>query len=337
MERRELEKQIQKRHLSGAYLLDGTEEYLKKKALNDMIRIVCEGGMEELNSTTLENPSVDELIAACETIPFMSEKRIVVVPDASYLTGRAEADERLKDYIVHLPPFCVLVFYCHGKVDARKALVKQIAKLGAYVTFSAMGDSELNAWICQMFQEAGKNCTSQVASQLAFVAGSDANLLMGEIGKLIGHSGDKPDITVEDVQAVTTQSSEYAAFEIVNAVMDNQESKAFALMRKMLAAGESRIGILAMLERQYRMLQHTSIMRYEKKTTDEMASLLGAKPFVVNKYLQQLRHISPGQVRDSVKLCIETEYRIKSGQLNQEGALEAMMLRLFEMRRNKES
>lgn len=138
---------------------------------------------------------------------------------------------------------------------------------------------------------------------------------------------------MEDIQAVTTRSSEYAAFEIVNAVMDNQESRAFALMRDMLAAGESRIGILAMLERQYRMLQHVSIMRYEKKSMNEMTVLLGMKSFVINKYLQQLRQLTPKQVRESVKLCIDTEFRIKSGQLNQEGALEAMMIQLFEMRR----
>ena len=122
-------------------------------------------------------------------------------------------------------------------------------------------------------------------------------------------------------------------YEIVNAVMDNQESRAFALMRDMLAAGESRIGILAMLERQYRMLQHVSIMRYEKKSMNEMTVLLGMKSFVINKYLQQLRQLTPKQVREAVKLCIDTEFRIKSGQLNQEGALEAMMIQLFEMRR----
>ena len=78
-------------------------------------------------------------------------------------------------------------------------------------------------------------------------------------------------------------------------------------------------------------------MRYEKKNMDEMTALLGMKSFVINKYLQQLRHLTPRQVRDSVKLCIDTEFRIKSGQLNQEGALEAMMLRLFEMRRGGNS
>ncbi len=335
MERKELEKQIREKRLNGVYLLDGTEEYLKQSALKAMIRAVCEGSMEELNCSRLENPTANELMAACETIPFLSEKRIVIVQDPPFLTGRAEADDKLRDYLIHVPTSCVLVFVCHGKVDARKALVKQISKTGSYVSFSTMGDAELNSFIVNYFKENGKTCSLGTASQLVFVAGSDANLLRAEMEKLIGHSGEREEILVEDIQAITTRSTEYTAFEIITAVMNNQESRAFALMRDMLGAGENRIGILAMLERQYRMLQHVSIMRLEKKTQDQMATLLGQKSFAVGKYLQQLRSISPTQVRDSVKLCVETEYKIKSGRLNQEGALEALMIKLFEMRRTR--
>ncbi len=335
MDRKELEKQIAGNRLSGVYLLDGTEEYLKQKALKAMIDAVCGGGMEALNCSRMDNPTTDELMAACETIPFMSEKRIVIVQDPPYLSGRSDADEKLRDYMIHVPPTCVLVFVCHGKVDARKALPKQIGKIGGYVTFSPMGDAELSSFICDYFRKNGKTCTPATASQLVFVAGGDATLLTNEMEKLIGHCGEREEITQEDIQAVTTRSTEYMAFDIINAVMNNQESRAFALMRDMLAAGENRIGILAMLERQYRMLQHVSIMRLEKKNQDQMAALLGQKSFAVSKYLQQLRSISPVQVRDSVQLCVDTEYKIKSGRLNQEGALEALMIALFEMRRAK--
>ena len=334
MDRKELAKQIQGGHLSGVYLLDGPEEHLKQEAVAGMIRVVSDGPMGDLNVATLDNPETDELIAACETLPFLSEKRLIMVKDPPYLSGRAEADDRLKDYLIHVPPFCVLVFICHGKVDARKSLVRQIGKTGQVITFSPMGDADLNAWIRDAFQSAGKVCSVAVASQLAFVAGSDTALLLGEIGKLISYSGDAEEITMEDIAAVTSRSSEYAAFEIINAVMDNEESRAFSLMRDMLLGGETRIGILAMLERQYRMLQHVSIMKRENRTQDEMARLLDVKPFVVGRYLQQLRRLSARTVRESVKLCIDTEYRIKSGQLNQEGALEALMIRLFELRRN---
>ncbi|MBR1685295.1 MAG: DNA polymerase III subunit delta [Clostridia bacterium] len=335
MERTTFEKQLAAGKLSGVYLLDGNEEYLKQRALHRMIDTVCENALKELNSTIMENPTTDDLMAACETMPFMSEKRIVVVPDPPYLTGRSEADEALKDYLVHVPQSCVLVFICHGKVDARKALVKQIAKAGTQVTYSTLEETELNSFIRDAFKEAGKNCSVHVAAQLAFVAGSDAALLMNEIGKLVSLSGERDEITEEDIQAVTTRSAEYTAYEIVNAVMENKESKAFSLMRDMLSAGESRISILAMVERQYRMLQHVHIMRYEKKTQDQMAQLLGAKPFVVGKYLQQARAISARQARDSVKMCVDTEYAIKSGKLNQDGAVEALLLKLFEMRAPK--
>ena len=68
------------------------------------------------------------------------------------------------------------------------------------------------------------------------------------------------------------------------------------------------------------------------KTQEQMASLMGMKSFVVGKYLQQARMLTPRQLRDSVQLCLDTEYAIKSGRLNQEGALEALIIKLFAMR-----
>lgn len=334
MDRKELEKQIQAGKVNGVYLLDGTDEYLKQRALKNMISCAIGSGMEELNLSNLNNPSTNELIAACETIPFMSEKRVVVVRDAPYLTDREDGEDKLKDYLIHVPVSTVLIFFCHGKTDSRKSFVKGIEKTGAHVCFSPMTEGEVNLFIREAFREQGKVCSNQVASQLAFVAGSDTSQLMNEIGKLTAYAGERKEIAMEDIDKIVTRSTEFAAFAIVNAVMENREARAFALMRDMLAAGESRISILAMIERQFRMIQHTHIMKHEKKTQEQMLALLGVKSsYVVNIYLQQTRQIPPALARDSVKLCVDTEYGIKSGRLNQEGALEALLLKLFEMRR----
>jgi hypothetical protein len=40
-------------------------------------------------------------------------------------------------------------------------------------------------------------------------------------------------------------------------------------------------------------------------------------------------------VRDAVDAWIDTEYRVKSGQINLEGSLEALLLRLFAAHRAK--
>lgn len=331
MDRKAFFQAVKTGQLRGVYLLEGVEENIKSAALAALRKALLPEGMEELNETVMENPATSAIIAAAETLPFLADKRLVVVREHAALL-RSEADDKLLDYLPTLPDSCVLVFYHRGKADMRKKLYKTIDKCGQVVSFAQLNDAELGDWIRQQLQKAGKDCTGATASLLAFTAGSDTMLLRTELEKLIGFAGDRTQITDDDVRAVATRSVEYTVFNMVDAVVAGQESRAFALMRDMLTAGEERVGILAMLLRQYRMLQHVKIMQYEKRTPQQIQEALGVKGFVAQRYVQQARGLTGSQVKQAVEICLDTEYRIKSGQLNQEGALEAAMLKLFALR-----
>lgn len=86
-------------------------------------------------------------MAACETLPFASDKRLVVVRELNGTTGRSEAEERLVSYIPKVPDSCVLVIYVRGKADGRKKLYSAVKKKGGIVSFEPLGDAELNGWI----------------------------------------------------------------------------------------------------------------------------------------------------------------------------------------------
>ena len=101
----------------------------------------------------------------------------------------------------------------------------------------------------------------------------------------------------------------------------------------MLLSGSDRIGILAMLLRQYRLLQHVKIMQFEKKSAQEIKQRLGVAPFAAERCIRQAAAYSGKEIKQAVDICLDTEYRIKSGRLNQEGALEAAMLAIFALRR----
>lgn len=323
---------IKKKDLRGAYLFEGTEENIKASALAALRKALLPEGMEDLNETLLENPATSALIAAAETLPFMADQRLVIVREHSALL-RGESDDKLMDYLPHVPDSCVLVFYHRGKADGKKKLYKTIDKHGAVVSFNPLRDAELNDWIMQRIQKAGKACASQTAALLAFTSGSDTMLLRAEIDKLIAYAGDRSTITEDDVRAVATRSAEFTVFNMVDAVVAGQETKAFSLLADMLTSGQERIGILAMLLRQYRILQQIKIMQYEKRTTPQMQEALNARGFIFDRYLAQSRLLTGGQVKQAVDICLSTEYLIKSGQLNQEGALEAAMLKLFALKR----
>ena len=81
--------------VSGAYLFEGVEENIKSVTLAALRKAVLADGLAELNESVMENPSAGEIIAACETLPFASDKRLVVVRELNGTTGRSEAEERL--------------------------------------------------------------------------------------------------------------------------------------------------------------------------------------------------------------------------------------------------
>ncbi|MBQ2954220.1 MAG: DNA polymerase III subunit delta [Clostridia bacterium] len=331
--RREFHQLIQSGQVSGAYLFQGPEENLKAAALNALRKALLPEGLEELNESTLDNPAADAVIAACETLPFMADKRLVILRDLAGLTGRAEAEEKLVSYLPQVPDSCVLILLARGTPDGRKKIPAAMKKLERVVTFSPMTAEELDQWIIRAFQQLGKGCAPQVASLLSFTAGTDTALLHTEIEKLAALAGDRGEILESDVQAVATRSTEYNVFQMVDAVVAGQESRAFALLRDMLTGGEERLGILAMLLRQFRLMQHVLIMRYEKVPNAEIQKRLGLSPYAAEQMIRKAASYSGGAIKQAVDICLTTEYKVKSGQMNQEGSLEAAMLQIFALRR----
>lgn len=125
--------------VSGAYLFEGVEENIKSVTLAALRKAVLADGMAELNESVMENPSAGEIIAACETLPFASDKRLVVVRELNGTTGRSEAEERLVSYIPKVPDSCVLVIYVRGKADGRKKLYSAVKKKGGHRIVRAAG------------------------------------------------------------------------------------------------------------------------------------------------------------------------------------------------------
>lgn len=256
MDRKEFTQLIKAGTVSGAYLFEGVEENIKAATLQALRKAILPEGMEELNESLMDAPDASAIIAACETLPFLADKRLVIVREHPALTGRSDADEKLLSYIPNVPESAVLVFLCRGKADARKKLYTAIKKAGGIVSFAPLTDAELNAWVVKAFAGLGKSVSPQTASVLTFTVGSDTALLRREIDKLAALAGDRDTVTEEDVHAVATRSIECTVFEMVDAVVAGQQGKAFGLLRDMLTAGSDRLGILAMLLRQFRLMQH---------------------------------------------------------------------------------
>ena len=87
-----------------------------------------------------------------------------------------------------------------------------------------------------------------------------------------------------------------------------------------------------MLLRQYRLMQHVKIMQYEKLSRQELVKNLGIAPFAAERTMRQAQGYTGAQVRRGVEICLDTEYKVKAGQYNEDGALETAVLALLGLR-----
>ena len=295
--------QVKKGNIQPVYLMEGTEEYIKQQAVRQLCTKLLPAGLEELNLTDLTDPEADALIAAAETLPFMADRRIVIIRECSLLTAGKKAENedkaaQIAEYVERIPPTACVVFFVKGKADGRKKLYTLLKKKNAIVDFSPMSDAECADWARRTMARMGKQMTPRTADKLVFTVGRDAALLKQEMEKLAAYLADRPEVTEADIDAICTRSTECTVFQMVDAQVAGRNDVAFGLLKDMVRAGEDRIGILAMLLRQYRILYHMRSLMDERAPQQSQASLLGIPPFAVSRTQQQARRI--GRVIDAI-------------------------------------
>lgn len=318
--------------LRGLYLMEGTEEYIKSQAVARLCGKLLPQGLEAMNLTELTNPDADALIAAAETLPLLSDKRVVLVRDCDLLTTAKKSDDTklaaLQKYLEKPSPDTCLVFTIKGKADARKKLYLQLKKADAIVDFSPMADAEAASWAMKTVRAMGKRMDLSTAQKLIFTVGRDAALLKQEMEKLIGYAGDHEAIVDEDIDAICIQSLECTVFQMVDAQVTGRTRDACSLMQSVLAGGEDRFMVLALLLRQYRILYHMRCLLEEHEPQGDQANLLGISPFAVARTQAQARRYPHEKLKAAYDYLYELEYLLKSGQSPQEGSAEAALFQL---------
>lgn len=336
--------ELKKGSLASCYLLEGEEEYIKRQAYKQLCEKVLPAGLEELNRTDLVNPDADSLIMACETLPMMSEKRLVTVRDYAPLLppkrgakeepeeakekeGKIKAVDPIPDYLSALPSTVCLVFYVKGEAGRQRRLYTAIDKRGGVVTFNRLSEGECVRWLSQQARRQGKMLSADVAQALIFTVGGDASLLQLELDKLCRYVGDAERITEEDIGQICTRSTECTVFQMVDAQTEGRFERAMTLLGHLLENGEERMMVLAMLLRQYRILYHIRRMNDEKTPGGEQAALIGIPPFAYKRAYPQAMKYSAERLYQAYQALLGMEEGIKRGELSQNACAEnAMML-----------
>ena len=115
--------QIKNGQIKNYILLAGEDEAVKQQAFSTIMKHL-NVEMPELNLSVFEQrPDPKEVIRSIETLPFMGERRVVVLKNTDVLSAAAGGDLTAPYEHANMPASNVFVIVQQGKADKRKAFV----------------------------------------------------------------------------------------------------------------------------------------------------------------------------------------------------------------------
>ncbi len=325
------------------YILYGQDDFSLGRALE---RIKADLGDRETvatNTTRLEGRhlALSELKNKCDTAPFLSSHRLVVLEG---LLGRFEAKpsksrsrkgrsgnglgewQELDSYIRQMPETTALVLI-DREVKGSNPLLDKLSPLAEIRSFPLLRGKDLKAWIRQRVKGEGGHITPQAVNLLAELIGGDLWAMEGEIQKLLLYGQERP-ISEDDVRQLASCVQEANIFGLVDAVAEGRTELAQRTLHRLFDEGVPPTHILAMITRQFRLI---ALARDLGKSLSrlQIQDRLGLKQsYVVDKTLSQARLYDYRGVRRAYDKLLETDLAIKTGKYSDKLALELLITEL---------
>jgi DNA polymerase-3 subunit delta len=320
------------------YILAGPDDFSRSEALAEIKRGLGDREMLDSSTTVLDGRQLtpDELGSVCQSLPFLAEKRLVVVEGllerfefktkpgkqkgATKISARQNDHKSLAAVVEGLPDSTVLVLV-DSEVKKANPLYKALSPRAKIMLFPLLRNNELRQWIGRRVAKEGGSISNRAQDLLAKLVGGNLWLMSGEIAKLVLYTAGKC-IEEEDVRAVVGYSQQASVFAVVDAILESRAGLGQQALQQLLQAGVAPAYLLFMLTRQVRMLVRTRELIKEGKSEIEIQDRLGiTADFVWRKTAEQASRYTSERLKEIYRRLLEADLAIKTGRYKSNGEL----------------
>ncbi len=223
-----------------------------------------------------------------------------------------------------MPDTTVLVFI-DGALTDSNPLLRLLKPMAKIQSLNAPSGEGLARWIKDAAQEKGATISPTAIKSLTDLVGSDLWTLDRELEKLSLYATGRI-IEEKDVGELVAQVREANIFAAVDAMIEGRPGVALRLLHQLRQDGRDISSIIAMVERQLRLMALARDSMEQGLSQAEVGKRLGTtSDFVVRKTLDQARRHSWQSITARYRRLLEADLAIKRGIMEPDLALELLV------------
>ncbi len=350
------------------YLLYGEEAFLFDEFVGLAKRKLTPPGLEDFNFNKFDGAAADarDIAAAAQTLPFMADKRLVIVAEARFFRpgrrkdeaasadgdgedggGRGSADAAADDagegsgepalleYLANPSPTTCLIFTQTSDrerhladPDRRRKVTKAVEKAGALVQCARLKDWQAARWAADRAKAVGKKLDQNAALELVHTVGEDLRTVASELVKLMTYAGDSPAVTTADIAAIASPTAERRVWDLLDALGYRRRGEALELLRALYRQGVYPLAVMGLITVQLRRLLKTRALIDAGKDPSAVAAAMGLQPFLATRLIEQAGGFTTAGLTAALARVFETDLRIKTTEIDPAMAVELLLLEL---------
>jgi DNA polymerase III subunit delta len=326
------------------YILHGDDREEIETRLHDFIARMGEPDMAEMNISRLDGKtsSLNDLRSAALAIPFLTERRLVIVEDA--LSPYSGQDKKLvrKDFLElmeSLPQTTALVLVIPDSRRYRKGAYEwetlkdkhwliDWAQKHSQQTFvmdcALPTDAEMVSWVKAKVTELGGSFTPPAVSILVDYVGNNTQRAAQEITKLLTYVNFDRPVDDNDVQQLTAQEQQANIFDMVDAIGDRNAQTALKTLHILLEESDV-LPLFGMIVRQFRLLLQARELLDSGDSPDTIARTLKQHPYVAQKITRQAHHFDLPTLESIYHQLLKIDVDGKAGRMDVGLALDVLI------------
>jgi len=310
------------------YVIAGKEDSLVNAQCRELLDKLLEPSQRVtgLFDADAASVSVSEVLDELRTVPFLTDKRVVLVKGADkFISENRSLLEKYFDNPCPTGQFILTV----RTWDARTNLAKKLAKVGKLISVTQPKRWELPQRLMKYANDAHDKKLSRNAAELLIgLTGDELPRLYSEIDKLALFADAEKVITPKHIESLIGHNRIFGAFAVIDAVIAKKPGQAVERLREMFAKDKStEFSVVGAFAYHFRRMFNAKVLLNEGVRADEVG-----KRFKIwshkDKFFAQLRQMSLKQIGGYLQQLAETDYAIKTGQTKAKVAMEQLVLKL---------
>jgi DNA polymerase-3 subunit delta len=300
----------------------GSNNYARKQALNSLVKPFLKQygdiGYEAIDGESVE---FTQLQSSLQSMPFLSDKKLVVIQNPS---ANKEFVSKIEQLLPTIPDSTDVVI-TESKIDKRLRYFTVLKEQTKFIELSDQAGSDLIDWLVSYVADNNGRIDQQTARNLISKVGNNQQLLANELDKLLLYD---PAITDHSLQLLVEATPQSTIFEMLDRAFIGDKRRTVALYKDQRAQNVEPAQIIAMITWQLHIL--ALIKAAPNLTTEQIAKEAKQNPFVIRKSLALAKKINLPDLKKMLQTLLELDTRLKTEPIDPDEALQYYLLSLHQ-------